>query len=148
MDEAQKLISEHQLVNIDNYIYVVDGVCVIIEPDSLGFTDVRQLQDLFQYVAVFKTDSFLNERRGKNNTYIHISGYANELEKAVGFGDMRNIPKDKLNVMRRYNLWICKCVDEVVLMLVISLEMKKKKMAWNFIKKRIPTVCTVGICIV
>ena len=108
MDEAQKLINEHQLVNIDNYIYVVDGVCVIIESDSLDFTDVRQLQDLFQYVYVFKTDSFLNERRGKNNTYIHISGYANELEKIVGFGDMRNIPKDKLDVMRRYDLWICK----------------------------------------
>lgn len=108
MDEAQKLINEHQFVNIDNYIYVVDGVCVIIEPDSLDFTDVRQLQDLFQYVAVFKTDAFLNERRGKNNTYIHISGYADELEKAVGFGDMRNIPKDKLDVMRRYDLWSCK----------------------------------------
>ena len=108
MNEARKLISEHQLVNIDNYIYVVDGVCVIIEPDSLDFTDVRQLQDLFQYVAVFKTDAFLNERRGKNNTYIHISGYAAELEKAVGFGDMRNIPKDKLDVMRGYDLWSCK----------------------------------------
>ena len=47
MNEAQKLISEHQLVNIDNYIYVVDGVCVVIEPDSLDFTDVRQLHDLF-----------------------------------------------------------------------------------------------------
>ena len=40
MNEAQKLINEHQLVNIDNYIYVVDGVCVVIEPDSLDFTDV------------------------------------------------------------------------------------------------------------
>lgn len=107
MNEAQKLINEHQFVNIDNYIYVVDGVCVIIEPDSLDFTDVRQLQDLFQYVAVFKTNSFLNERRGKNNTYIHISGYVSELEKAVGFGDMRNIPVDKLKIVRAHFAMNC-----------------------------------------
>ena len=70
MNEAQKLINEHQFVNIDNYIYVVDGVCVVIEPDSLDFTDVRQLQDLFQYVTVFKTNAFLNEEK-----IIHIFIY-------------------------------------------------------------------------
>ena len=40
MDEAQKLINEHQFVSIDNYIYVVDGVCVVIEPDSIDFKAV------------------------------------------------------------------------------------------------------------
>lgn len=105
MNEAQKLINEHQFVNIDNYIYVVDGVCVIIEPDSLDFTDVRQLQDLFQYVAVFKTDAFLNERRGKNNTCVILTGNASESHKDVSCGYLDDLPKDKLEIVRGYNLW-------------------------------------------
>ena len=38
------------------------------------------------------------------------------------------------------------CVDEAVLILVALLIMNRKRMAWNFIKKRIPTRMSGDLC--
>lgn len=106
MNEAQKLINEHQFVNIDNYIHVIDGICVCFEPNTINFTDAQQVNDLFTFIESFKNDAFFYARCGKNNTCVILTGNASESHKDVSCGCLNDLPKDKLEIVREYNLWI------------------------------------------
>ena len=100
MYDVQTLISQHSIINVDECIHVVDGICIYYEPNTIDFTDVKQLQDLFDFVETFKHDAFLNERHGKNNTCIFLSGVASKREKDVGFDYLTVLPEDILEKVR------------------------------------------------
>ena len=106
--DVQTLISQHSIINVDECIHVVDGICIYYEPNTIDFTDINQVKDLFDFVETFKHDAFLNERHGKNNTCIFLSGVASKREKDVGFDYLTVLPEDKLEIVRRSNLWIFK----------------------------------------
>lgn len=108
MNDVQTLISQHSIIDVDECIHVVDGICIYYEPNTIDFTDINQVKDLFDFIETFKHDTFLNERHGKNNTCIFLSGSASEREKDVGFDYLTVLPEDKLEIVRRSNLWIFK----------------------------------------
>lgn len=108
MNDVQTLISQHSIIDVDECIHVVDGICIYYEPNTIDFTDINQVKDLFDFIETFKHDAFLNERHGKNNTCIFLSGSVSEREKDVGFDYLTVLPEDKLEIVRRSNLWIFK----------------------------------------
>lgn len=68
------MMKEHTIVDIDDYVHVVDGKVVCYEPDTMDFEDENQVSDFFDIVAQLFVHPLLQEKYGFGNTCATIVG--------------------------------------------------------------------------
>ena len=66
------MMRAHSIVDIDEYIHVIDGKCVVYEPDTICLKDRNQVLDLFELVSLLWVDKAYLDAAGENNTYMFI----------------------------------------------------------------------------
>lgn len=94
------IMKKHTIVDITDFVHVIDGEVVYYEPDSIDFDDEEQVRNLFGIVADIPINPFLQKGCGKDNTCIVIVGVKSDSRKWVSTEYLSSLPQDVLKKVR------------------------------------------------
>ena len=94
------MISGHTIVDIDDYIHVIDGKIVCYEPNTIDFEDAEQVKNLFGIVSEAFVHELLPEDCGKANTRLVICGKKENKNKWVFTEYIDDFPPEILEKLR------------------------------------------------
>lgn len=100
MNDVQKIIDTHYIVDIDDYIHIVDGKCICYEADVIDFTDMKQVQAFFNMVDNLFSEPLLKDKYPLNETRAIITGTKSVFEKSLSFSSINDFPEDILEKVR------------------------------------------------
>ena len=95
------MINEHTIVDIDDYVHVIDGKVICYEPDTIDFESKEQVKNLFGMVSKLFVHELYPERYGHGNTRLVIAGDKTNVRKHVHVEGMHHFPlelKEKVKV--------------------------------------------------
>ena len=94
------MMNEHVIVDIDDYVHVVDGKVIYYEPDTIDFEDEEQVENFFGMVEDLFVHELYPERYGHGNTMLVITGDKDCADKYLSMNGMHHFPpelKEKVN---------------------------------------------------
>lgn len=94
MKTVNDMMKEHTIVDIDDFVHVVDGKVVCYEPDTIDFENFEQVENLFFVVSQMFTSDIFPENRGKGNTCYVFNGTKKEKCKWVHSQGMHHFPPE------------------------------------------------------
>lgn len=100
MNDVQKIIDMHDIVDIDDYIHIVDGKCICYDVDVIDFTDMKQVQAFFDMVDNLFSEPLLKDKYPLNETRVIIAGTKSIFEKSLSFSSINDFPEDILEKVR------------------------------------------------
>lgn len=99
-ERIRDMLNKHTIVDIDDYIHVIDGKVICYEPDTIDFESEEQVENLLGIVSQAFTRELLPEDCGKANTRIVISGKKENENKWVFTGYIDDFPSEVLEKVR------------------------------------------------
>ncbi len=101
MKTVNDMMKEHTIVDIDDYVHVVDGKVVCYEPDTIDFKDERQVDNFFGLVTdLFVHDMFPIRHYGKENTRLVMVGKKYDRKKWVFAEHISDFPPELVEKVR------------------------------------------------
>ena len=94
------MMNKHVIVDIDDYVHVIDGKVICYEPDAIDFESQEQVKNLFEIVSQAFVHELLPEDCGRANTRIIISGKKEIENKWVFTGYIDDFPSEVLEKVR------------------------------------------------
>ena len=91
-----EMMNEHTIVDIDDYIHVIDGKVICYEPGVINFHNTEHVASFFRFVdRLFNCDEpFLQECRGKGNTRAILQGAEDNIVKTLGLAHISDFPPE------------------------------------------------------
>lgn len=92
----QEMLGQHTIVDIDDYVHVIDGKVICYEPDVINFENEDHVASFFRFVdRLFNCEEpFLQERRGKGNTRAILQGTKANIVKTLGLARISDFPSE------------------------------------------------------
>lgn len=89
-----EMINQHTIVNIDDYIHVIDGKVICYKPGVINFHNTEHVASFFRFVnRLFNCDEpFLQERRGNGNTRAILQGTEDNIVKTLSLARISDFP--------------------------------------------------------
>lgn len=106
---TNNMMKQHTIVDIDDYVHVIDGKVICYEPNTIDFTDKDQVNDFFDMIAKVFTHELLQARYGKNNTCVIISGIGSNREKIISMSGMHHFPPE---LMEKIKVAVCEYEEQ------------------------------------
>ena len=78
------MTKQHTIVDINDYVHVIDGKVICYEPDTIDFESEAQVKNLFDIATNLYKNGFYTEEYGHGNTRFVISGSKEYIEKCAG----------------------------------------------------------------
>lgn len=97
------VMKAHTIVDIDDYVHVIDGKVVCYKPDTIDFNDEKQVETLFVFVKELFTSDLLGKRHNdkhKGDVRAILTGHKSNVRKTVSFGYISDFPFDLLQKVR------------------------------------------------
>ena len=95
------VMKAHTIVDIDDYVHVVDGKVVLYRPNVIDFGNIEQVENLFFVVSQMFVSDIFPEDRGKGNTCYVFNGVKNEKCKWVHSQGMHHFPPELMEKVRK-----------------------------------------------
>ena len=100
-ERIHDMLKQHIIVDINEYIHVVDGKVICYEPDTIYFESEEQVKNLFDIATNLYKNGFYTEEYGHGNTRFVISGSKEYIEKYGNTDDMTHFPPELLEQIRK-----------------------------------------------
>lgn len=94
------MMKQHTIVDIDDYVHVIDGKVVCYEPNTINFESEEQVKNLFGIVSEAFVHELLPEDCGKANTRIVICDKKGNKNKWVFTEYIDDFPSELLGKVR------------------------------------------------
>lgn len=94
------MMGEHTIVDIDDYVHVINGKVICYEPDTIDFESEEQVKNLLDIATNLYKNGFYTEEYGHENTRFVISGSKACVEKYGNVDDMTHFPSDIMAKVR------------------------------------------------
>ena len=93
-ERIHDIMSKHVIIDIDDYVHVIDGKVICYEPDTIDFEDEEQVKNLFGIATNLYKNGFYTEEYGHGNTRFVISGSKEYVEKYGNIDSMTHFPSE------------------------------------------------------
>lgn len=94
------MMKAHTIVDITDYVHVIDGKVVCYEPDTIDFESLEQVENLFFVVSQMFVGDVFPEDCGRGNTCYVFNGTKNEKCKWVHSQGMHHFPPELMAKVR------------------------------------------------
>ena len=91
-ERIDKMLEQHTIVDINDYIHVIDGKVICYEPNTIDFESEEQVKNLLDIATNLYQNGFYTEEYGHENTRFVISGSKTCVEKYGNIDDMTHFP--------------------------------------------------------
>lgn len=101
-EHIRDMMKQHAIINIDDYVHVIDGKVICYEPDVINFENEEHVASFFRFVdRLFNCEEpFLQERRGKGNTRAILQGRKDNIVKTLGLARISDFPPELLEKVK------------------------------------------------
>lgn len=88
------MMKQHTIVDINDYIHVIDGKVICYESNTIDFGSEEQVKNLLDIATNLYQNGFYTEEYGHENTRFVISGSKTCVEKYGNIDDMTHFPSE------------------------------------------------------
>lgn len=101
-DSIFELLNEHTIVDVDDYVHVIDGKVVCYESDVIDFKNYEQVHNIMNALDRYFDESnpSLKSMFGVGKTRLIISGNKCDAIKDLGMGSIDDLPDEILEKVR------------------------------------------------
>ena len=88
----KEMIALHTIVNVTDYIHVIDGKVVCYEPDVIDFEDEKQVETLFHTIETMEEWLAVLNIHDTSDIRLIISGDKKDPKKCISDGYISDFP--------------------------------------------------------